>query len=575
MKITGRDWFFIFLLLLSSLFATKALIHPGFFTSHDGPHQVVRLYYYQAALRDGQLPPRYLLDSLHGFGYPLFIFSYHLPWLLAMPFLWLGVSLYDCLKLLFILSFVCSGLTMYFWQRAFWASRWAGFIAAFLYLWAPYRFVDIFVRGSLGESWTFVFLPLLFYSLQGSTFKAVILGGVALAGLILSHLLIFLLTLPALLLFLLWLFLENRSFSANLKKFKLNLLIFALGLGLTAFYLLPAVFLKQETVFNQLMAGTTTSFNDHFPTFKQLLYSPWGYGFSFPGTNDAMSFQVGVGQWLVAGASILFISWQFFKEFKNQKSKIKMKIQNAKITIAIIFVLLFSYSLLMMQPISRPVWQVANKFAYIDYPWRYLFLTVFSASVLGGWLVARLNSIHLKLLKGFKKLRLTPAILAGLVLISVCLYANRNHLRVNAWLDWPPQSFVGDGDTSNTFEEYTPRWADRQYLKTPRPLIEILQGEGQATKVIKKSQRLSFEAENKTESRYRVNLLYFPEVSLTVDGQPQNYQYQDKGVLDFSLPAGKHQVVIEYQKTRLEKIGMGITILNLLLLGYFFLKFKN
>ncbi len=560
MKITGKDWLFIFLLLLSSLFATKALIHSGLFTSHDGPHQVVRLYYYQEALRDGQLPPRYLLGSLHGFGYPLFIFSYHLPWLGGMPFLWLGLSIYDCLKVLFILSFVFSGLTMYVWQRSLWKSRFAGFIGAFLYLWAPYRFVDIFVRGSLGESWTFVFLPLLFYSLQGSTFKTVILGGTALAGLILSHMLIFLLTLPALLLFSLGLFLEKGGFWVNLKKLKLILLTFALGFGLTAFYLLPAVFLKRETIFSQIMAGKSAVFAEHFPSFRQLIYSPWGYGFSFAGPNDGMSFQLGAAQWLAVVFAFLLIV---------------LKGSTFKAVNAVFFFFIFLFSLLMMQPVSRPVWQVVNKFAYIDYPWRYLFLTVFSASVLGGWLVARLNSVRLKLLKGFKKLKLAPAILAGLVLIFVCLYTNRNHLRVNAWLDWPPQSFVGDGDTSNTFEEYTPRWADRQYLKTPRPLIEILQGEGQATKVIKKSQRLSFEAENKTESRYRVNLLYFPDVSLTVDSQPKSYQYQDKGVLDFTLPAGKHQVVIEYQKTRVEKIGMGITALNLLLLGYFFLKFKN
>ena len=77
------DWLIIFLITVLSVFVLKDLFKPYFYTSHDGIHQVVRLYYFDQALRDGQIPPRWAGGLLNGFGYPLFIFSYHLPWLMA------------------------------------------------------------------------------------------------------------------------------------------------------------------------------------------------------------------------------------------------------------------------------------------------------------------------------------------------------------------------------------------------------------------------------------------------------------------------------------------------------------
>ena len=86
------DLIIIVFFVAASLFTLKSLFQPAFFTSHDGVHQVVRLYYYDQAIRDGQIPPRFVSDLLNGYGYPLFNFSYHLPWLIALPFRFAGFS---------------------------------------------------------------------------------------------------------------------------------------------------------------------------------------------------------------------------------------------------------------------------------------------------------------------------------------------------------------------------------------------------------------------------------------------------------------------------------------------------
>ena len=74
-------------------------------------------------------------------------------------------------------------------------------------------------------------------------------------------------------------------------------MMFILGIGLSAYYLIPAAAFRGLT-----QKLNPNYFTDHFVTLRQLIYSPWGYAFSMKGVeNDGMSFQVGVTQWLAVG----------------------------------------------------------------------------------------------------------------------------------------------------------------------------------------------------------------------------------------------------------------------------------
>ena len=77
---------------------------PGVFASHDGTSHLVRLAQYLPLLADGQFPPRFATILLGHLGYPIFIFSYHLPFMLGSLFSGLGFNLTNSLKLVFGLS---------------------------------------------------------------------------------------------------------------------------------------------------------------------------------------------------------------------------------------------------------------------------------------------------------------------------------------------------------------------------------------------------------------------------------------------------------------------------------------
>ena len=101
------------LLALLSLWLTQSLWLPGWFTSHDGVTHLARLAQYLTLLSDGQIPPRFSGTLLGHLGYPIFVFSYHLPFMLGSVFSALGFNLTNSLKLVFGLSFFWSGLGMY------------------------------------------------------------------------------------------------------------------------------------------------------------------------------------------------------------------------------------------------------------------------------------------------------------------------------------------------------------------------------------------------------------------------------------------------------------------------------
>ena len=70
-------------------------------------------------------------------------------------------------------------------------SKIAGIVSSVLYIYVPYRIVDLYVRGSLGESLSFVIFPLIILGILGlyrkSELKYVIFTGFMYGLLIMTH----------------------------------------------------------------------------------------------------------------------------------------------------------------------------------------------------------------------------------------------------------------------------------------------------------------------------------------------------------------------------------------------------
>ena len=90
----------IIILTAFALIGVKALLHAGWYTSHDGEHQLVRQYVFDRAVKAGHIPPRVDRQLFNGLGYPLFTFTYQIPFIIGEPFRLMGLSTQDTVNFL-------------------------------------------------------------------------------------------------------------------------------------------------------------------------------------------------------------------------------------------------------------------------------------------------------------------------------------------------------------------------------------------------------------------------------------------------------------------------------------------
>ncbi len=523
----------ILFLSIISWYGMRALFHAGFYTSHDGWHQVARLFYFHEALTDGQFPPRWSGGLLKGFGYPLFIFSYHLPWWIAEIFLRLNFTIFNAIKAVFIVTYAFSGWIMYLWIRDMWGKR-AGLAAAIAYLFTPYRFAVILVRANIGEAVSFFFLPLIFWALfrlhKKMSVSSLALGAIGITGFLLSHMMVvflFAFTLLGYGFVLLWKTNHKRSFIGA------GIAMIILGFGGAAYYLFPAIVYRPMTIFTSVYHGL---YRDHFTPLNKLLYSPWGY--DLIGTPGEMSRQVGLVLWVIVVFSVLFFLYQIVR--KKFRVPYEYWIGGS-------FIFGFVVAVFLMLPQSIFLWKFVESATLVDFPWRFLAVTTLSASVLTGWLMHQIKGKVQFLLIGF--------------LLIASWFATRNYLRVNQYTDIPISTYLFSEITTNTDDEYLPVWVDRWFARKEFPRVAA--SFASITNIKQTSNTITFTSRGQQPELAQVHHMFFPGQKVFIDGKKSPISKSKQGAILVNLPAGEHTVRIQFSPTPIMRFGELVTYLSI------------
>ena len=517
-----RKYKTFFLSILISLLALPAvwdLFPPGLFVSHDGQDHVARIANFYQSLAEGNLIPRWAANLNWGFGHPILMFLYPLPSYLASLFHFLNFSLVDSTKIVFGLGFIFSGISMYLWIKEVWGWE-AGLASGLFYMFAPYRFVDLYVRGAIGENLAFVWPPLVcWFALKLSQkfkWRYVVGGSLSLAALILSHNALSLMFLP--------LILGYFGYLGHLSKKKFLFaigywLLAVFGFAISAFFWFPAFFEGKYTLRDIVVADDYPS---RFRPFKDFIYSPWSYGGA-----AQLSVQIGVFQWLA-----FFLGFYTFFRFFKKKDKTWILIGGSMVV--------FLATLFLLLKISLPIWQIITILQKFQFPWRFLAVMVFIPAVLAGGFVSLWSASQRKWL---------VAVIAALLLL-----ANRNYWRAKDF------SFQDDSFYKNVYAgttdtgESSPRWSVRFMERFPEAPMEVIEGKAEIEEVGRSTTRHEYLVKAETPARLVENTLYFPGWTVWVDGEQREIQFQDpahRGLITFWVFPGKHQVVVKFGETRL------------------------
>ena len=154
---------YIFILLVLLIPAFSLMLRPGIFTMHD--FHPFRQYEFSQCVAAKTFTCRWAPDAGMGYGEPVFNFYGQFPYWVGQIFHSLGLQIIDSVKANFILTIIVSAVGMYLLGKKYWGNL-GGMIAALFYIYAPYRAVDVWVRGSLNEAYALALFPFIFLSLD-------------------------------------------------------------------------------------------------------------------------------------------------------------------------------------------------------------------------------------------------------------------------------------------------------------------------------------------------------------------------------------------------------------------------
>lgn len=539
-------WVCLLLLAVLLLPTYWRMLRPGIFSMHD--FHVFRLYEYDKCIQDLIFPCRWSPDASLGYGQPVFNFYAQSPYIFGEIFRLLGLSVLDSIKALFIASLTLSSVTMFFLSRQLWKNNYAALISGLIYTIAPYRAVDVYVRGALPEALAFVFFPLITYFFNDfvltKKLRSLLWFVLSFSLLVTTHnlsALMFSLFLSIWGLYFIWL---NKAWKVIPQILLSGVLIGAL----VAYYVVPVA-----TESKLISIGKTTEgyydFRLHYVTLDQLFLSRfWGYGASFWGEKDDLNLSVGQVQWVVPILAALGLL--VFKKFRVHFQ-------------FYILLGLGLFFLFLTHGKSDPIWGLVTPLSFIQFPWRFLGSAVFVLALAGG-------VIALLVKKPLYEISLVIFVCAALIALNTSFFFEDLWFNIN-----DSQQFSGlryREQASSAIHDFWPLTAK----ETPTDFAPVDpwvdQGSGSGRLVEKKSHQAIYDFQINSEIAVaRFPIVYFPGWEVTSDSRKLDvYPTSELGLISTTLTPQDSKIVVKFANTLVRTIGNSISTIGFMIwLGLF------
>jgi hypothetical protein len=555
---------YAWLVIAFSLFAVVPLAGPDyFFGAHDAPHTVFFLTEFDAALRDGVWYPGWATDQALGYGYPTFVLYPPLAYYAAEGFHVLGLAKVDAIKCTWALATLGAGLAMYAFARQIMGRR-RGFLAAVVYVYVPYHLADIYVRAALAEYSAFVWMPLVLLAfhrlVQQISARRLALAGLTLGALWLTHNptgLLFTPFLAAYVLFRLLVTFDRRPDGPDrsglltiLRSAAAALGAALLGLGIAAALVLPNLF-ERDYINQEQWVRAGYDYALHFLRPADLLSSSWGYAPGTPGTEGAMSFQLGAVPLILAAVATL----------AAYRRPTRERAQILAFSLAALSLLFF------MLPVSTPLWEALPLASLVQFPWRLLALTAVTLALLSGFAPGPSTPISSSAAP-----RASIMVLALVALLGSAAYTLPQYTPIPASAESPLLSI--EFELNYTDMRGMTAWT--QEMPDTSPLVEqYLSGQPLVTaEVLAPDATLSMIRAGGASDEVRVTspqgtalrfyTYYFPGWRVSIDGVrlPASALRAETvyGLITVDVPPGEHTVLLRWGDTPLRLAAKILTL---------------
>ncbi len=517
---------------------------------HSLANNLVWLTSFDTGIWRGEVYPRWMPELWYGAGAPDFFFYGPLPFWVTSIFARGICWACEAPSLLNAGSFIIlavSGLGYFLFASRFLDSNRA-LIAAGVYMILPYHLmIDWGVRQALGELGAFSAFPFIAYFLigisRGQRFSSM---GMALsvAALILCHLPSVVICAAVLVPMVVYYGFEKKQSPSELFAFTGRAAFYALvGLGISAFYWLPAFSLLSSVSSQTLWQS---AFN----------WSHWLFFDGQPEPNEALTMLMKV--WLI-GVS-LFIALVFTRLRKN-----------IELVVWVTLPLLIAW--IFLTPLSWPLWRYLPFLQAIQFPWRFMMMAEFGLPLVIGFLIP-LGRRHIlaagagvalfSLLSGFGGYQLGNILGVPRVIVEGNV---ADHL--SAWEYLPKTAF--DPILKLTGGKRDALRADWTSNPSEVSQVAIVSGAAKADAMLINSRHWLVDVDATTPVHIVFRQFYWNLWSVhdMATGAEIKISPEPKfGLIEFDVPAGKTNIVIDLDKHWSEKFGNLLSLIGVAIIVF-------
>src|ERR1035437_9258023 len=246
MKFLKLDYFLSFLIVIISLFFVLELfLFPGRPANFDSNFHITNIAQFSKIIGSGEFPVIWM-NSFANYGLPMGIFAHQLTNYTGGIITLLTQNPTASYNILVFIAILLSNFFLYLFLR-FYFSPLASFLGTFIFCFTPYRIFNIYVRGTMPEVFSSIFLPLILIALYLFIVKkktsALFLLTLFIAGLTLNHPMMLVVYSCIFIPYLIFLLITS-SLSKNsiIKTFLGTFLFMLLGVLISSYYIIPLNF---------------------------------------------------------------------------------------------------------------------------------------------------------------------------------------------------------------------------------------------------------------------------------------------------------------------------------------------
>lgn len=524
----------------------------------DGIQHVCRIMGTFQSITEGQTFPVIMSNFCNEFGYSWNLFYSPITAYIPLLFHFITNSFVLDIKIFMIFVTILSGITMYNFLFKITKNKYIGLLGAGIYMLAPYRLTDMYIRMALAELASFIFLPMVFegiyriFNEENNSKSPQIIMIIGAAGLILTHLVIALYTAIISAIYIL----INIKKLKNIQILKQLILCLIVILCITSFFWVPLLEHKVNTqyeVFKEGRMERTDALIYHKLDILQLIYTK----------QSNMCFEIGL--FTLIGIAFTPIVWKKIdKEYKQ----------------IYIFALITGIISIIMTLKCFPFEKLPSILKMLQFSFRMLEFSSFFFSI-----VVAIN--YIIIIKDFKKRDLLVLTFI-LILLTIPFTRNISYVEnINESKLWPAVTVTektGRVHAGCASFEYLPSKAfeNLEYIKTRKNRVYILEGSGEINSEQKNGTNMKFQILNTTENTIlELPYIYYLgyEVYIETNGEQTKIDIleSENGFISIKLKneVETGNVSIKYIGTNIMKISMIISIISFTTIIIYYVKAKR